>query len=208
MTRTKHPSPLTSRKEQQEARLPDDQTLVAAVARQEQEAFESLYDRYYMMVYHLARKIVNDSDCAEEVMYDVFWQIWREAGRYDGQRGSVGAWVTTLARSRAIDALRARRIQPSTTHDADVTERSMLADPTPNPEERTSLEQRASVVRAVIGSLPTEQRAALELAFFGGLSHSEIAERLNEPVGTVKTRIRTAMLRLRDRLRPLLGGTS
>ena len=208
MTRTKHPSLLTSRKEQQEVRLLDDQALVAAIARQEQEAFERLYDRYYTMVYHLARKIVNDSDRAEEVMYDVFWQIWREAERYDGQRGSVGAWVTTLARSRAIDALRVRKIQPSTTSDTDLAAHYMLVDPTPNPEERTSLEQRASVVRAVIGSLPTEQRAALELAFFGGLSHSEIAERLHEPIGTIKTRIRTAMLRLRDRLRPLLGGTS
>lgn len=208
MTRTKHPSLPASRKEEQEERVLDDQALVMAIARQEQEAFERLYDRYHTMVYHLARKIVNDPSRAEEVVYDVFWQIWREAERYDGQRGSVGAWVTTLARSRAIDALRVRKIQPSTINDVDLAEHHLLADPTPNPEERTSLGQRASAVRAVIDTLPTEQRIALELAFFGGLSHSEIAERLNEPVGTVKTRIRTAMLRLRDRLRPLLGGAS
>lgn len=208
VTRAKHPSLPTSRKEPQEDRILDDQALVTAIVRQEQEAFERLYDRYHTMVYHLARKILNDPDRAEEVLSDVFWQVWREAGRYDGQRGSVGAWVTTLARSRAIDALRVRKIQPSTTNDADLAEHYMVTDPTPNPEERTSLGQRASVVRAVVESLPTEQRTALELAFFGGLSHSEIAEQLDEPIGTIKTRIRTAMLRLRDRLRPLLGGTS
>src|SRR5262249_532022 len=186
----------------------DDQVLVTAVARQEQEAFEDLYDRYHTMVYHLARKILNDADRAEEVVYEVFWQVWREAGRYDRQRGSVGAWLTRLARSRANDALRGRKIQPSITNDGDLTENYVLADPAPNPEEHTSLSQRASIVRVVIESLPIEQKAALELAFFAGLSHSEIAEQLDEPIGTIKTRIRIAMLRLRDRLRPLLGGTS
>jgi len=208
VTRTKNPSLLPIRKEPQEERILDDQALVAAIARQEQEAFERLYDRYHIMVYHLARKILNAPDRAEEVVYDVFWQVWREAGRYDRQRGSVGAWLTTLARSRAIDALRARKVQSSTLDDAELVERSLLTDPTPNPEERTSLGQRAVLVRAAMETLPTEQRAALELAFFTGLSHSEIAEHLAEPIGTIKTRIRMAMLRLRDRLRPLLGGTS
>ena len=208
VARTKNPSPLPNRKESQEDWILDDQALVAAVARQEQEAIERLYDRYHIMVYHLARKILNTPDRAEEVVYDVFWQVWREAGRYDGQRGSVGAWLTTLARSRAIDALRVRKVQPSTINDTELAERSLLTDPTPNPEEHTGLEQRAALVRMAIETLPTEQRAALELAFFRGLSHSEIAEHLDEPVGTIKTRIRTAMLRLRDRLRPLLGGTS
>ena len=208
VARTKNPSLLPRRKEsQEEDRTLDDQALVAAIARQEQEAIERLYDRYHIMVYHLARKILNASDRAEEVVYDVFWQVWREAGRYDGQRGSVGAWLTTLTRSRAIDALRERKVQSSTIDDTELAERSLLTDPTPNPEERTSLGQRAVLVRVAMETLPTEQRAALELAFFSGLSQSEIAEHLDDP-WTIKTRIRTAMLRLRDRLRPLLGGTS
>lgn len=208
VTRAKHPSLLPSRKEPQEDRTLDDQVLVAAIARHEQEAIERLYDRYHIMVYHLARKILHTSERAEEVVFDVFWQVWREAERYDGKRGSVGAWLTTLARSRAIDALRARQAQPLTTDDSALLERQLPADPTPNPEEHTSLEQRASLVRAALATLPTEQRAALELAFFSGFSHSEIAEQLDEPIGTIKTRIRTAMLRMRDRLRPFLGGTS
>lgn len=206
MTRTNNPSPPASRKDIQEERILDDQALVAAIARQEQEAFERLYDRYHTMVYHLARKILTAPDRAEEVVYDVFWQVWREAVRYDGQRGSVGAWLTTLARSRAIDALRGRKVPLSTEADA-LDERHALTDPDPTPEEYTSLGQRALLVRAAMETLPTEQRSALELAFFSGLSHSEIAEQLDEPIGTIKTRIRSAMLRLRDRLRPLLGGT-
>jgi RNA polymerase sigma-70 factor (ECF subfamily) len=206
VTRAKHPSLPSNRKEPQEDRILDDQALVAAIARQEQEAFERLYDRYHTMVYHLARKILNTPDRAEEVVYDVFWQVWREASRYDEQRGSVGAWVTTLARSRAIDALRARQAQPATSDDATTDEHALLTDPTPNPEERSSLGQRASLVRAALDTLPTDQRTALELAFFRGFSHSEIAEQLDEPIGTIKTRIRTAMLRVRDRLRPILSG--
>jgi RNA polymerase sigma-70 factor, ECF subfamily len=207
VTRTNNPSLPTSRKDIQEERILEDQALVAAIARQEQDAFERLYDRYHTMVYHLARKILTAPDRAEEVVYDVFWQVWREAARYDGQRGSVGAWLTTLARSRAIDALRGRKV-PLSTEAESVDERHTLADPAPTPEEHTSLGQRALLVRTVMKTLPAEQRAALELAFFSGLSHSEIAEQLDEPIGTVKTRIRTAMLRLRERLRPLLGGAS
>jgi RNA polymerase sigma-70 factor, ECF subfamily len=208
VTRTKNPSLLSSRNDSQEDQTLGDQALVTAIAHQEQEAFERLYDRYHTMVYYLARKILNTPDRAEEVVYDVFWQVWREAERYDRQRGSVGAWLTTLTRSRAIDALRVRKVQPSTIDDTGLDERHILPDSAPNPEERTSLGQRAVLVRAAMETLPTEQRTALELAFFSGLSHSEIAEHLDEPIGTIKTRIRSAMLRLRDCLRPLLGGSS
>lgn len=158
------------------------------------------------MVYHLALKILNSRESAEEVVYDVFWQVWRDAERYDLQRGSVGAWLATVARSRAIDALRARRGNPAT--EEDLEERPVATNPLDNPEEQTSLVQRAGLVRAALGSLPADQRAALELSFFHGLSHMEIAEQLQEPLGTVKTRIRTAMLKLHERLRPLLGRTT
>jgi RNA polymerase sigma-70 factor (ECF subfamily) len=187
-------------------RMPEweDRALVAAIARRQQEAFEQLYERYQTMVYHLALKILNSRESAEEVVHDVFWQVWREAARYDAQRGKVGAWLATLARSRAIDALRARRGNPAAEDDID--ERPVATDSADNPEEVVSLEQRALLVRDALDSLPPDQRAALELAFFGGLTHIEVAERLAEPLGTIKTRIRAAMLRLRERLRPLLGG--
>jgi RNA polymerase sigma-70 factor (ECF subfamily) len=187
----------------QEDRVLEDRALVAAVAAQQQDALERLYDRYQAMVYHLALKVLNRRESAEEVVYEVFWQVWREAGRYDARRGSVGAWLATLARSRAIDAFRAGRGERP--GEEDVTAHAIAADPKEGPEETVELGQRASLVRAALDSLPPDQRTALELAFFRGLSHSEIAEHLAEPLGTVKTRIRSAMLRLHDRLRPLLG---
>jgi RNA polymerase sigma-70 factor (ECF subfamily) len=111
-----------------------------------------------------------------------------------------------VARSRAIDALRARRSNP--TAEEDIEGKPIASDPIENPEEQTSLAQRAALVRSALDSLSSDQRTALELSFFNGLSHMEIAEQLQEPLGTVKTRIRTAMLKLRERLRPLLGGVS
>ncbi len=187
-------------------RQQDDRALIAAIARRQSEALDQLYERYQAVVYHLALKILNNRESAEEVMYEVFWQVWREAERYDAQRGSVGAWLATVARSRAIDALRARKGNPAS--EDDIAQRPVATDPTEDPEEQTSLAQRAALVRLALDSLPVDQRRALELSFFSDLSHLEIAEQLQEPLGTVKTRIRTAMLRLRERLRPLLGGTS
>lgn len=184
----------------------DDRSLVAEIVRRQSEALERLYERYRMVVYHLAFKILNNRETAEEVVLEVFWQVWRDAERYDSQRGSVGAWIATAARSRAIDALRARRGNPAA--EEDVEQAFLAADPAEDPEVQTSLGQRAELVRSALESLPADQRTALELSFFNGLSHAEIAERLQEPLGTVKTRIRSALLRLRERLRPLLGGKS
>lgn len=181
-----------------------DGALVAAIARRQQDALDQLYERYHAVVYHLALKILGSRENAEEVVFEVFWQVWREAERYDARRGSVGAWLATVARSRAIDAVRARRGNPLAEEDS--TERLIATDPSGNPEEQTTLAQRAALVRSALEDLSTDQRAALELSFFSGLSHMEIAERLNEPLGTVKTRIRMALLKLRERLRPLLGG--
>ena len=199
MARVKHPSSSSSRITEQE-----DHALLDAIARRTQEALERLYEKYQVMVYHLAYKILNNRESAEEVVYEVFWQVWREAERYDAQRGSVGAWLATVARSRAIDALRARRGNP--TAEEDIAAFAVATDPTDDPEAVVSLEQRAFLVRNALASLSLEQRAAVELSFFSGLTHAEIAERLAEPLGTVKTRIRSAMFKIRERLRPLLGG--
>jgi RNA polymerase sigma-70 factor (ECF subfamily) len=199
VAQVKHPSSSSSRITEQE-----DHTLLDAIARRTPEALERLYEKYQVMVYHLAYKILNNRESAEEVVYEVFWQVWREAARYDAQRGSVGAWLATVARSRAIDALRARRGNP--TAEEDIAAFAVATDPTDDPEAMVSLEQRASLVRNALGSLSPEQRTALELSFFSGLTHAEIAERLAEPLGTVKTRIRSAMFKIREQLRPLLGG--
>lgn len=181
----------------------EDRALVAAVARREQQSLERLYDRYQSMVYHLALKILHSQESAEEVVYDVFWQVWKEADRYDARRGGVVAWIATIARSRAIDAFRARRGNPAAENDQ--ADPPVAIDPADGPEEMTSLGQRIVMVREALKDLSADQRAALELAFFTGLTHVEIAEQLAEPLGTVKTRIRSAMLRLRERLHPLLG---
>ncbi len=199
MAQEKHPTAQSLRISEQ-----DERALVAAIARREADALERLYERYRMVVFHLAFKILNNRESAEEVVLEVFWQVWREAERYDVHRGSIGAWLATLARSRAIDALRARRNKSSA--EDNVEKVNLAADPVDEPEARVSLAQRAELVRSALDSLPMEQRTALELSFFRGLSHIEIAEQLQEPLGTVKTRIRSAMLRLRERLRPLLGG--
>lgn len=197
----KHPTSQIRRISEQ-----DDRILIAEIARRDARALEQLYERYRTIVYHLAFKVLNSHESADEVVLEVFWQVWREAERYDVQRGSIGAWLATIARSRAIDALRARRVAPGAEDDAD--DSPLAADSATDPEIQVSLEQRAELVRAALESLPTDQRTALELSFFTGLSHGEIAEQLQEPLGTIKTRIRSAMLRLRERLRPLLGGNT
>lgn len=186
-------------------RMPEweDRALVSAVARREQLALERLYDRYQSMVYHLALKILHNRESAEEVVYDVFWQVWQQADRYDARRGGVVTWLATMARSRAIDALRARRGNPASENEQ--SDPPEAIDPADGPEEMTSLGQRMIRVREALQDLPADQRTALELAFFTGLTHVEIAEQLAAPLGTIKTRIRSAMLRLRERLRPLVG---
>jgi RNA polymerase sigma-70 factor (ECF subfamily) len=191
---------------EQEDRALEDHALVAAIARQQQDALNRLYERYQTMVYHLAFRILNSRESAEEIVLEVFWQVWREAVRYDAQRGSVGAWLSTLARSRAIDALRARKGNPMAEEKSEGQQ--VANDPADTPEETTDLEQRARLVRNALEDLSADQRIALELSFFRGLTHIEIAEQLNEPLGTVKTRIRSAMLKLRERLRPLLSSNS
>jgi RNA polymerase sigma-70 factor (ECF subfamily) len=197
----KHPSSGRIRISKQE-----DLALIAAITRRQQEALDLLYERYRAIVYHLALRILQSRESAEEVVLEVFWQVWREAARYDVQRGSVGAWLATVTRSRAIDMLRSRRVH--SLGEEEINERTAGSDPVGDPETQASLEQRAELVRAALQNLPAEQRTALELSFFNGLSHMEIAEHLQEPLGTVKTRIRSAMLRLRERLHPLLGGAS
>lgn len=158
------------------------------LAHGEHGALSEVYDRYAGMVHGLALRILRDAAEAEDVVQEAFMQIWRQASRYDAQRGSPEAWVCTIARTRALDRLRRRASRREESNE----------DMPPRSEERTP--ETALAVQTALGTLSDDQRRALELAYYEGLTQSEIAQRLGEPLGTVKTRIRTAMMRLREAL--------
>jgi len=160
-----------------------------------------LYDRHARPIYSLALRILGDATEAEDIVQEVFSQAWKQAARYNASRGAVGAWLLTLARSRAIDRLRAKRARPGEITDERVADQ--LVDAGPPADLLVLSSEQVARVRAALDELPLLQRAAIELAYYEGLTHAEIADRLEQPLGTVKTRIRLAMLKLRD----VLAGT-
>jgi RNA polymerase sigma-70 factor, ECF subfamily len=167
----------------------DDAALLAQVQRGDETAMASLFDRYSKIVYSVALRVLRDPASAEDVLQEVFMQIWRNPNSFIATRGSLGGWLAVVARNRSIDALRRKR--PSeTVEDMALASNYDLADEA----ERNSLMEKA---RGVIRQLPMEQRKTLEMAFFDGLTHSEIAEMTGDPLGTVKTRIRSALTSLR-----------
>jgi RNA polymerase sigma-70 factor (ECF subfamily) len=175
-----------------------DAALVRRMAGGDESALGTLYDRWHAQVFSLALHLLGDQDEAEEVVEETFWQAWRQAGRFATERGAVGSWLTIIARTRALDRIRARtRLRAA--HDA-----SVLADPLAHAEasaddplhDLVAAETRATVRRA-LDAIPDEQRRTLEMAYFGGMSQSEIAEATGEPLGTVKTRTRLGLQRLR-----------
>ena len=179
--------------------------LIVAVARGDQSAMARLYDAMHRLVFVLARRILGANDHAEEVTLDVFMQVWRSAPSFDADRGRVSTWLLTIARSRALDrrrSLAARALRENAWTDA-------LADDTADctcgvdPQRMHERDERRDTVRAAIRALPEAQRRAIELAYFPGLSHTQIASRLGEPLGTVKTRIRLGMIKLKDLLQTL-----
>jgi len=178
--------------------LPDAEPreLIARCARGDQAALARLYDTTAAQVNGLALRILGDRDTAEEITGDVFLQAWRAAATYDASRGSPIAWLLTMARSRAIDRLRATAGDRRRTAPFELGLKAASGEP--GPEEASSLGQRGRFVHAAMERLSREQREVIELAFFTGLSHSEIADTLGAPLGTIKTRIRLGMSRLRD----------
>jgi RNA polymerase sigma-70 factor, ECF subfamily len=168
------------------------------MARGDSDALAEIYDRHGRLVYSLALRIVRDQADAEDVVQEVFSQAWRQASRYDAARGSVLGWLLTLTRSRAIDRLRGRRSRPEPTVDAAVLD--AIPDGAALADVQVQTAGQASQIRAAVEGLSVLQRIAIELAFYEGLTHAEIAERLELPLGTVKTRIRQGLLKLRDRL--------
>jgi RNA polymerase sigma-70 factor (ECF subfamily) len=169
------------------------------MARGDGSAVAELYDRHARAIYSLAVRMLSDAADAEDVVQEVFTQAWRQAGRYDPSRAPVIGWLLVIARARALDRLRARRsrIAPAP---IDVTTPDPV-DPVPGQDLQAIGSEEAARLRSALAALPDGQREAIELAYYKGLSQSDIAETLAQPLGTVKTRIRTGMLRLRDVLR-------
>jgi RNA polymerase sigma-70 factor (ECF subfamily) len=175
----------------------EDESCLRRIAAGDHAAAARLYDRHARPLYSLILRILGHEAEAEDVLQEVFAQAFRQAARYDPRRGAVAAWLLTIARSRAIDRLRARR----TRVESPVGETQMLDEmPDAQPDAASTMldEERQRLVRHALGALPMLQRMAIELAYYEGLSHSEIAERLEQPLGTVKTRIRLGLLKLRD----------
>jgi RNA polymerase sigma-70 factor (ECF subfamily) len=178
-----------------------DLELIDRIKRGDSSALDSLYARYSSPVYSLVWKILQNSEEAEDVALDVFWQVWRQADRYDTSRGALPAWIFTVARSRAIDRLRARHRREDRTISFD--DPAVNLDPldeTAAPDLVASFRQTRDTVREAIKTLSAVQREAIELAFFKGLTHVEIAQQLGQPLGTIKTRIRQGLIKLRTTL--------
>ena len=167
----------------------EDAELLEAVARQDQQAMATLFDRYSRLVYAIALRVLREPDLAEDVMQDVLFQVWRSPGGFVSQRGSLGAWLAVVARNRSIDVLRKRSHQ-------DLLEDLTLPEPR-SMSRSVDDEYLMTQVRSVVMQLPADQQNSLQMAYFDGLSHSEISERTGTPLGTVKTRIRAGLTAVR-----------
>jgi RNA polymerase sigma-70 factor (ECF subfamily) len=177
--------------------------MIARIGRRDQSAFSALYDRLSDPLYSLAMKMLGDPVEAQDALQEVFLQIWSRAATYDPEQSSVFSWTVLLTRSRVIDRLRARgrrsRVVVASTEEAPAAAASTVESAADTVEKN----DEAARVRYVLNNLPSEQREAIELAFFEDLSHHEIAVRLEQPLGTVKARIRRGLFKLRERLNNL-----
>lgn len=169
--------------------ITSDLALVTAIRSGDQGAMTALYDRFSSIVYSVALRILQDTGSAEDVLQDIFMQLWRNPGAFDASRGNMGAWLAVITRNRAIDALRKRRPQDDI-EDVIVSVESDLAS---EADRSRAMEK----VRGAMQTMPSPQRSALEMAYFEGLTHTEISEKTGEPLGTVKTRIRAGLIALR-----------
>lgn len=179
----------SGRRQDAGAGLPGDEHLLDRIRANDQQAMAVIFDRYGGMVYSVALRVLKDQGQAEDVMQEIFFQVWKAPGVFEQGRGSLGAWLAVVARNRAVDVLRRRK--PS-----DPVEDVVLASAT-NLASEVERNTMMDKVRSVLNGLPSEQQRSVELAFFEGLTHSEIAARTGDPLGTVKTRIRSALITLR-----------
>jgi RNA polymerase sigma-70 factor (ECF subfamily) len=168
---------------------PSDLALATAVRSADQSAMAALYDRYSSIVYSVALRVLQDTGAAEDVLQEIFMQLWRNPGAFDASRGNMAAWLAVIARHRAIDALRRRRPE------SDIEE--VIVSVEPDLASDADRSRAMDKVRGLLETMPQSQRSALEMAYFEGLTHVEIAEKTGEPLGTIKTRIRAGLLSLR-----------
>jgi RNA polymerase sigma-70 factor, ECF subfamily len=166
-----------------------DAALVSAICAGDHNAMAALYDRYSPIVYSVALRVLGDTGSAEDVQQDVFLELWRNPGSFDASRGNLGAWLAVITRNRAIDALRKRRPES----DLEDVVLSVVPDMAGDADRSRIAEK----VRGALGTMSTPQRTALEMAYYQGLTHTEIAAKTGEPLGTIKTRIRAGLTALR-----------
>jgi RNA polymerase sigma-70 factor, ECF subfamily len=171
--------------------LVSDWSLLERVVQRDESALSALYDRYGGLVFSEAKRILRDTGAAEEILQDLFYQIWRTAEKFEEARGSLAGWLLVAARNRAISRLRRKTGKTEELHENGVRLGIDL-------ESAASQNLLLEKVRAVMGSMPEGQRQAMEFAYFEGMSHTEIAEKTGKPLGTVKTRIRSAMETLKQ----------
>jgi RNA polymerase sigma-70 factor (ECF subfamily) len=173
-----------------------DAAVLARLVDGDESGLAVLYDRHATAVYSLALRIVRDAAEAEDVTQEVFAQVWSQARRFDSSRGSVAAWLVMMARSRALDRLRRKQAVLKPGPGEHIL--AEIPDDTPSVELLAASEEEARSARAALAALPSAERTALELAYYEGLTQSEIAARTGQPLGTVKTRIRSALRRIRE----------
>ncbi|GJL52595.1 MAG: DNA-directed RNA polymerase sigma-70 factor [Nitrospirales bacterium] len=179
-------------------------SLIANVARGNEQALGLLYDQTSSHVYGLAFRVLNDPMLAEEVTMDVYMQVWRQAGEFDQKRGKPIVWLTVLVRSRAIDRLRSGQKEREHRQSLDTIENAPTTKA--SPEESSAYGEQRRVLQQALASLTYDQRSVIEMAYFGGLTQREISVQIGEPLGTVKTRVRLGMIKLRNILGPLEEG--
>jgi RNA polymerase sigma-70 factor (ECF subfamily) len=172
----------------------DDRFLLARVQSGDEQAMATLFDRYSRIVYSIALRVLSDPSSAEDVLQEVFMQVWRTPDRFTSAGGSLGGWLAVVSRNRSIDALRRKRPTDPIDEIAHALPCNLASE-----VERNSLAERA---RAILHQLPSVQRKTLEMAFFDGLTHCEIAETIGDPVASVKTTLRSALLTLREAFQP------
>lgn len=166
-----------------------DAALLSAIRSGSQDAMGQLYDRYSSVVYAVALRVLGDAAAAEDVLQEIFLQLWRNPGSFDASRGDLAPWLAVVTRNRSVDMLRKRRPQAELSETVVSVEPDLAAD-----ADRSRIAEK---IRATLAGMPAAQRSALEMAYFEGYSHSEIAEKTGEPLGTIKTRIRAALMLLR-----------
>jgi RNA polymerase sigma-70 factor (ECF subfamily) len=177
-----------------------DEDLLALITRRSEPALGAVYDRYGALVYTIALRITGDRQTAEEVVQDVFQSVWQTSAGFQPGLGNCASWLVGITRHRAIDVIRSKR-ERARTREQTITHDNFV-DVDANPDTAVVQMDLRDAVKKALTTLPTSQRQAVELAYYGGLTRVEIAERLGEPIGTVKTRLRLGLIKLRDLLRP------